>query len=235
MKKRLVLSMLCVSFYWGCSPFSSQPVPGPDKQGEGVLVGASVGAGTGAITGAQFGAATGPGAWIGAGLGGVFGMLSGLGVDLLEEDQLDRKEQTQCMREVTWAQERLAEHYARRLELHPNRDIFPADWFFQSDSAEFRPGGELLVEMLADLTQRRIPWSRIAVAAYNTASDPESAYAKYVTKKRAEAIAVTFIHSGFEPRRVVTQAMVISEPVLIDPDDHPGRYRQAIELIPLDN
>lgn len=235
MKRKFALSILFVSLFYGCSPFSTQPAPGPDKQGEGLLYGASVGAGTGAITGAQFAAATGPGAWIGAGLGGVMGMLSGLGIDLLEEDQIIKKEQTQCLRDVTWAQERLAEHYARRLELHPNRDIFPADWFFRQDSAEFTPGGELLVEMLADLTQRRIPWSRIAVAAYNTASDPESSYAKHVTKKRAEAIAVAFIHSGFEPRRVVAQSVVIPEPVLIDPDDNPGRYRQAIELIPLDN
>ncbi|HQH28088.1 MAG TPA: OmpA family protein, partial [Oligoflexia bacterium] len=217
-----------------CSPFSSRPAPGPDKQSEGTLFGAASGAGAGVITAAQVGAATGPAAWIGAGLGGIFGLFSGLGTDLLEEDQIRRERETQCMRQTTWAQNKLAEHYARRLELHPSRDIFPADWFFAPDSAQFQPGAELLVQMLAELTQRRMPWSRIMIAAYNTASDPESAYAKHVTKKRAEAIAVAFISSGFEPRRVLAQGVVVPEPILVDPDDNPGRYRQAIELIPVD-
>ena len=108
-----------------CSPFTTEPVPGPDKQAVGTWTGAATGAGAGAVVGAQVTAAAGPGAWIGAGFGAVFGMFSGLGIDLLEEDQINRQIQEQEMRELSWVHEVLAEHYARRMELHPNRDIFP--------------------------------------------------------------------------------------------------------------
>ena len=58
--------------------------------------------------------------------------------------------------------------------------------------------------------------------------------AEAARKKRAEEIATTFIRCGIEARRVQTLAMTLNEPILIDPDDYPGRYRQAIEIIPLD-
>lgn len=219
---------------FGCTPFTKKPRPGPDKQSVGTLSGAAMGAGAGAIIGTEVTAATGPGAVIGAGFGGIFGMLSGLGVDLIEEDQLRREDEKRRLYEIAWAQEMLSEHYARRLELHPNRDIFPADWFFEGDSTKLRPGADLLVYAIADMTRRRMPWSRMLVAAYSTSTDPASTYAKYVTEKRAEAIALRFIDSGVEPRRVLTQAVTLPDPVLIDPDDSAGRYRQAIEFIPID-
>ena len=226
--------LLVISFFCSCSAFTKEPRPGPDKQAVGTWSGAAVGAGSGAVAGAQVSAATGPGAFIGAGFGAVFGMFSGLGVDLLEEDELRRAETEKRYRELAWVQEVLAEHYGRRMELHPSRDIFPADWFFESDSSELKPEAKLLVQELAYLTRRRVPWSRIVVASYITSKDPDSVYAGFVTKRRADAIAKQFIHTGIEPRRVLTRAITLSEPIFVDPDDSAGRYRQAIEFIPLD-
>lgn len=217
-----------------CSPFTGEPRPGPDKQFTGTFYGALAGAGAGAVTGFETTAAAGPGAWIGAGFGGVFGMLSGLGVDLLEEDELRRADEQQYLREVAWVHEILSEHYARRMELHPNRDIYPADWFFESDSSSLKPEAELLVREIAHFTRRRMPWSRIMVAAYVTSRDSESSYATYVTQRRAEAIATGFVRAGMEARRVRARGITLQEPLLLDPDDYPGRYRQAIEIIPLD-
>jgi len=37
-----------------------------------------------------------------------------------------------------------------------------------------------------------------------------------------------------EPRRLETRAVVVDAPVLIDPNDNPTRYNQAIEIIPVD-
>lgn len=217
-----------------CSPFTSQPVPGPDKQFVGTWWGALTGAGAGAVTGFEVSAAAGPGAWIGAGFGSIHGLLSGLGIDLLEENALDQQEEQRRLRELSWVQEVLAEHYSRRMELHPSRDIFPADWFFRSDGVLLTPEGHLLAKEVASLTQRRVPWSRIVVAAYSTSRSKDSAYASHVTRRRAEAIANEFVRAGMEPRRVHARAFTLQEPVLIDPDDYPGRYRQAIEIIPLD-
>ncbi len=226
----LIFSLFAI----GCSAWSTSPIPGSDKQAEGTLYGAGTGAGAGAITAAQVSSTLGPGMWIGAGFGSIFGLFSGLGMDVIEEDQLRMQEETQCLQEKNWAQAKLAEHYAKRLELYPNRDIFPADWFFHADSAKLHPGGEILAKMLADINQHRMPWSRIMVTAYNTSTDPESSYANYVTRKRAEAIAFEFIHAGFEPRRVLVQSAVIPKPLVVDPNDDPGRYQQAIEFIALD-
>jgi hypothetical protein len=227
----LLSGLLCCV---ACSPFTTEPIPGPDKQSVGTFAGAALGAGSGAVFGAQVGAGSGPGAWVGAALGAVYGMFEGLGVDLLEEDELRRAAEGQDLRELAWAQEVLSEHYARRLELHPTRDIFPADWFFENDSAQLKPAAVVLARELGELTKQRMPWSRIVVAAYITTKDKDSAYAQFVTKRRAEEIALQFVRAGMEPRRVLTQGIAIPEPILIDPQDSPSRYRQAIEIIPLD-
>lgn len=233
---KLVTLLLVLSFAMlgGCTLFSTKPKPGPDKQAVGTFTGAAIGAGTGAVYGAQVGAGAGPGAWVGAAFGAVYGLFSGLGVDLLEEDGMRRELEEQRLREIAWVQEVLDEHYARRLELHPNRDIFPADWFFEGDSAELKPSAVILARQIGYLTKQRMPWSRIVVAAYVTTNDKSSTYAQYVTKKRAEEIALQFVRAGMEPRRVLTQGVPVSQPILIDPDDSPSRYRQAIEIIPLD-
>ncbi len=217
-----------------CTPFSTKPKPGPDKQSVGMWTGAALGAGSGAVYGAQISAGAGPGAWVGAALGAVYGLFNGLGVDLLEEDEIRRQFEEQRMREIAWVQEVLEEHYARRMELHPTRDIFPADWFFESDSVKLKPSAIILARELGAMTQQRMPWSRIVIAAYLTTKDKDSVFAQYVTRKRAEEIALQFVQAGMEPRRVLTQGIALPEPVLLDPDDSPSRYRQAIEIIPLD-
>lgn len=226
----LILTLLLA----GCSPFSQSPQVGPDKQGAGTLYGAAVGAGTGAVTGAQLGAAAGPAAWVGAGLGSVFGMLQGIGIDILEDEDMRRADEERCARETTWAQEVLAEHYSRRLQLHPNRDIFPADLFFDRDGTTLRGGADALIRELTVLTKQRMPWSRIMIASYMSSSDSQSSFADSINQRRAEEIALAFVKNGFEPRRLAVQGVTIDGPLVLDPDDSPSRYRQAIEIIPLD-
>ena len=96
--------------------------------------------------------------------------------------------------------------------------FFPADWFFESDSVEIKPESRRLVEEIARMTRNRMPWSRIVIAVYNTSQDPAAAYPQHLTKRRAEELAVAFVGVGMEPRRILTQAVTISEPILIDPD-----------------
>lgn len=215
-------------------PFTSDPLPGPDKQAVGTWTGAAVGAGSGAVTGFQIWGSTTSGAWVGAGFGAIYGMLSGLGLDLIEEDQITQRMEESRLRELAWVQDMLAEHYLRRLELHPNRDIYPADWFFEADNTKLKPGAAALVREIAYYTRIRKPWSRIVVAAYSTASDPASDYAKFLNRRRSGAIAQGFVRAGMEPRRISTRALTLPKPVLIDPDDSHDRYRQAVEIIALD-
>lgn len=232
MFRYLLLALLFAQI--SCSPFTSDPVPGPDKQSVGTFAGAALGAGSGAVTGAQVGAGAGPGAWVGAAFGAVYGMFKGLGVDLLEEDQIRRLIEEQHLRELALAQRMLAEHYSRRLELHPGRDIFPADWFFEDDSSMLKPEAKILARELGALTKQRMPWSRIAVISYVSVKDKESSYADFLTKKRAAEIAVEFINAGVEPRRLLAQGAILDQTVLIDPYDARDRYRQAIEIVAVD-
>ena len=232
--KLLATALLLGGVLSACTPFSMGPKPGPDKQFSGTLAGAASGAGAGAVLGAQLTSPTGPAAVVGAAFGAVFGMFSGIGVDLIEENELARLRELQELREKTWVQEVLTEHYQRRLELHPSRDIYPADWFFSGDSVELRAEAGPLLREIGKLSEERMPWSRMLVAAYATSRDKDSQYSQYLTKKRAEAVAVALVRAGIEPRRVLTQGLTLSEPILIDPDDHRDRYRQAIEIIALD-
>ncbi len=208
---------------------------GPDKQGQGTVYGAALGAGTGAITGAQLSAGTGPGAVVGAGLGGVFGMFQGLGMDLLEEEDLKQSEEVAGLEQRAAAQRMLALHYEKRTKLTPSRDIFPADWFFYADQGQLMPESKPLARELAKMTKTRTPWSRIAITSYISASDRESPFAKYLAQKRAEELALEFVRSGIDPRRVVIRGMILDGPLVIDEKDQPSRYRQAIEITPMDN
>lgn len=213
-----------------CAPV----LPGPDKQFQGTVLGAASGAGAGAITGFQVASATGPGAAIGAGFGAVMGGVRGAIADSEEDQIVELAHRTAQERARANVHEILAEQMKRRIELHPTREIYPADLFFDGDSVRLRPGGSALVRELARLNERRLPWSRLAVKVYVKAVDPESSYASHLAERRAQALSDLLVKSGLEPRRVVPQAVVVDAPVLVDPLDDPGRYSQAVELVPLD-
>jgi len=210
------------------------PTPGPDKGGAGLLSGAASGAGAGAITGFQVGAGTGPGADIGAGFGAVAGSLSGLGADQDEEALLKLSAETRRERERSVAHEILQDQFARRMQLHPTRDIYPADLFFLGDESELRPDARVLVRELGRMNKERLSWSRLAVVSYVKTSGKKSDFARHLATKRAREICNHFVQAGLEPRRVEGRGVMIAAPLLIDPADRPDRYNQAIEIVPLD-
>lgn len=228
---RFTSTLVATFFIMGCA---SGLTPGPDKQGLGVLQGAVTGAGAGAITGAQVSAATGPGAAVGAGLGAVAGGIRGMLQDDLEDQALRQQEAAAKAAAIAKAQEMLSEHYRRRVELHPSRDIFPADWFFYGDSVRLRPQARALVTQLTHLNKERLPHSRLAIAVYSKSREEDSPYAKYLTERRSKELVNYFVRAGIDSRRIEARPVVVSEPVLVDPLDKPGRYNQAIEIIPLD-
>lgn len=212
----------------------TRPAPGPDKQFGGMMSGAAMGAGTGAITGFQLGGVTGPGAAVGAGFGAAVGAIQGAGQDLVEDQMFELADATHRERAVSVAQEILADHYARRVELHPTRDIFPADMFFKSDTAVVKPSGRYVLDELARMNKERLTWSRLVVASYVKASDPQSHFALDLAQRRSNEVVNQLVHAGLEPRRLEARGVVVSTPILVDPSDDPLRYSQAVEIIPLD-
>jgi len=208
--------------------------PGPDKQGEAMVRGALSGAGSGAITGFQVSSAAGPGALIGAGFGAVAGSIQGAMHDQAEQQLLQTREEIRREREIAYAQGVLNNHHLRRSRLHPTRDIFPADIFFAADESTLRGGAAPLIKELGALTKGRLPWSRLVVASYVRSNDPEAAYALELASRRAEAISDQFVQYGITPRRIEPRAVIIDQPLVVDPMDDPFRYNQAIEFIMLD-
>ncbi|MCB0353772.1 MAG: hypothetical protein KDD64_09615 [Bdellovibrionales bacterium] len=218
------------------------PQPGPDKQAEGMFRGAALGAGAGAVYGAQITAGTGPGAAAGAGLGAVAGAVRGFFQDQAEEDLLRLAASSQREREVAYAHEILAEHFRRRAELHPTRDIFPADLFFAGDEFTLRPGADALVREMVKLNKNRMPWSRLVIASYVKGDEPQSedlsvsskSYSYQLAFRRASALGNAFVKYGIEPRRIEGRVVIVDEPVVVDPNDRPDRFNQAVELIAAD-
>jgi uncharacterized protein YcfJ len=96
------------------------------------------------VVGAQVGAGTGPGAAIGAGFGAIAGAIQGLMKDSLEETEMKNEQELQETQSRIVAQDVLGKHYEMRMQMHPGRDIFPADVFFQGDSAKMCPQGVLI-------------------------------------------------------------------------------------------
>ena len=84
------------------------------------------------------------------------------------------------------------------------------------------------------MNKDRLAWSRLVVASYIKASDPQSSFALELAQRRSKALVNQLVHAGLEPRRLEARGVVVPEPVLIDPNDDPLRYSQAVEIIPLD-
>ena len=216
------------------SACASGPYPGPDKQFAGTLEGAITGAGAGAVTGFQVSAAAGPGAAIGAGMGALAGGVEGLAQDRAEDRLIELSAQTKKEREKSYAQEMLTEHFKKRAELHPSRDIYPADWFFCGDEVKLRAEADEIVRELANLHKQHRSWSRLVVAAYVKSVDAESTFARHLAESRSRTLVNYLVRAGLEPRRLQTRAVIIQQPLVIDPYDRADRYNQAIEIIALD-
>jgi len=242
MKKNTALALVILSLS-NCASLHQQGYdkksgstyyPGPDKQFEASAQGALTGAGTGAITGFQVSSATGPGAFIGAGIGALAGGFQGSADDASEERINRLSKKIEASAGSSFAQRVLEEHYTERARLSPQRDIYPADMFFNDDSSKLSREGNAVVTEIARIRKELMPWSRLQVLVYVQSKDPESVYALGIAKSRAAAITNALIRSGIEPRRIEPKAALVASPVIDDPDDTPDRYSQAVEFINAD-
>ena len=222
------------------------PSAGPDKQFMGMLKGGAVGAGSGAVTGAKLSAGTGPGVMVGAGIGALAGGIEGFIQDQTEDQLLELDARTRYEQQVAFAQEILADQYRRRVDLHPTRELYPADLFFVGDNVQVSAQGRFLIRELAKLNYQRLPWSRLAVISYVRANEKKVAqdeigvsnaadgFSEYLAGRRAREFSDLLVSAGIEPRRIEARGVIIDAPILIDPLDDPARYNQVIELLPLD-
>ncbi|HMO02345.1 MAG TPA: hypothetical protein PKD37_06175 [Oligoflexia bacterium] len=214
-----------------CAP---TPHRGPDKTFESELSRAALAAGAGAVTGFHLGVGAGPGAAVGAGLGAVAGAFHGFFRDRMEDRMALLMRETEHERRRAIAQEILSEQMKRRVEIHPTREIYPADIFFVGDSIKLRPEGKYVVAEMARLYKERLPWSRLVIAVYTKTLDEQSGYARFLAEGRCKEIILYLVKNGIEPHRLESRPMTIPAAVLVDPLDYPDRYNAAIEIIPVD-
>ncbi len=206
--KILLIAISIAVFLPGCADYS-KPIPGKDKQGAGLVSGAMMGAGSGIITGAQFGAATGPGAFIGMGFGALWGSLQRLGLDLLEDEDFRILMEVAKTDDEVLAQYTLLEHFEIKSELHPGRDIFPADVFFDNGDVKISRNGAAVARLITKILSQRSPSSRFEIVNYIVSSDKKSTYAKFLGKKRNNSLGFTLVQAGIEPRRLVFKTIVV--------------------------
>jgi outer membrane protein OmpA-like peptidoglycan-associated protein len=206
----------------------------PDKYVKGLGMGAMQGAGSGAITGFQLGVGSGPGALVGAGIGALTGGIQGLVLDDIEKHYALLSHELADEKERLSALTTLKEHYKRRIELHPQRDIFPADFFFDTEDLKISKKGISILKELYCISAKKYPWSRYLIAVYVRSNDRDSYFAKKLAEERAKSLSNTLVRIGIQPRRIVTRAVIVDNPVLIDPYDNQSRYNQAIEFASLD-
>lgn len=127
------------------------PTPGPDKSASGALLGAAWGAGTGAIIGNQVGG-MGTGALIGMGFGAGAGLLTGIGLDTAEGEELAQQRELDAVRlEVQANRHNLAmlqnqfDNYGKVPAATPSS----LDIFFDPDRASLRLGSAAELERFA--------------------------------------------------------------------------------------
>ena len=234
-KTAAIKLLIAAAFALSCVLVACAPAqPGPDKQFAGYLEGAATGAGTGAVTGLQVGAGTGPGALLGAGLGAVAGGIRGAVHDVSEDSTHETAVATIEARKIAWAQEVLQDQYKKRLDLHPSREIYPADIFFNGAGSRLTAGGQAIVDELCKLNSKRLPWTRLVIASYIKGDSSVEGPSFELAKRRSMAIFNGFVRSGMDPRRLESRAVVMDTPILLDPYDDPLRYSQAVELIALE-
>jgi len=230
MKQYLIKISIIIFIFSSCTKF----YPGPDKTFSNGATGAVTGGAAGAVTGFQIGSGLGPGAVVGAGLGFAAGAVHGLVRDRQEVQLKNLQNETVEEKRKAIAQKLIMENYERRMRLHPSRDIYPADIFFVGGSATLRSCAKDLIAQIVELNKDRMTWSRFAVTSYVKSLDHTNEYAINLAKDRAISIANELIHKGFDQRRIENRAVLIEAPILIDDNDHPARYNQAIEFIPID-
>lgn len=219
MKKLFLLIFLSACF-----------TPAGHRQQEGALGGAATGALAGMVTAVHSGAAYPPAAAIGAGFGAIAGGVKGYFADQLEARYAILAKEKDHQKALLQAQLIVLSQLEQRKKLHPTRDIYPADLFFLGDEHKLRDGAEAIIEEIAIINKERFSWAPLVVASYVQAGK-NSEFAEHLAADRAKVIANKLIKYGISPRRVQASPVVIDQVLLLDPEDRPDRYSQAIEFI----
>jgi outer membrane protein OmpA-like peptidoglycan-associated protein len=154
----------------------SKPVPGPDKTATGAVLAGGLGAGIGAILGNQF-AASGPGIVLGASFAAASGIMTGIGLDVLEGNQLSTNREieslnllhTQNSRRLQMLEQE-AQYRSRYTGISPFLEVF-----FDRKRASLKLASvEQINHIAGDLRNKRLGSYKIILRGFSTDFESET-------------------------------------------------------------
>lgn len=199
---------------------SCSPVSGPDKSVAGAILGAGWGAGAGAVIGNQTGV-QGPGTAVGAGIGAGSGLLTGIGLDIAEGQQLEADRELDSLKGRVKASERDLLQVQAALD---NRLVATVNFesheqiFFDKDSSKLEAGSLLILEKLASMIRQNPYVAMVEIHGFSEESE-DAASRKILSENRARSVATFLIYQGISSDQVKLFAHDNSQPILNDAAD----------------
>lgn len=227
MKKLLAMSLGILIAMIGC-----HPVGGPDKSLAGAILGAGWGAGAGAVIGNQVND-TGPGAAIGAGFGATSGLLTGIGLDIAEETEIEQQREIDALkvqlasnhRNLSMLQDQLDDR-DRRLAM----TSFTDQIFFDKDQASLRAGSVAQLERLADVIKRNPYIGRVELHGHaDSSSEPERNQA--LSEARARSVGTYLANRGLSMDQLEIVAHGAKQPLASNDTESGRQLNRRVEIV----
>lgn len=231
MKNKLFLSLLVLPLMFACS----KPVPGPDKTASGAVLAGGLGAGIGAIIGNQLGY-SGPGIVIGASFAAVSGILTGIGLDVLEGNQLQTNREIYALKMLHSQNEtRLAmleSHSKNRARYAPNVSFLEV--FFDLKKASLRLASVQQIAHAAEiLRDKRFGSYKVLLKGYSTdfPSDKEN---QELIRARIKSVKNILQSNGISNDVIQIEELSIEDrpenKLVSEQFDSPNRLNNRVEL-----
>ena len=213
---------------------SCHPVPGPDKSVAGAVLGAGWGAGAGAIIGHQTGA-TGPGIAIGAAFGGASGLLTGVGLDIMEGNELEEQRELDAMKVQVAANTRNLQVLQDTLDDHDrrlDRASFTGQVFFDADSAALRAGSAAELERLAQAIRDNPYISAVEVRGHSDDMGNTERNER-LSEARARTVATFLANHSISMDRIKVVVNGARQPLASNETEAGRQLNRRVEIIPL--
>lgn len=224
---RTVTSLFLVIFFFGCSP-----VKGPDKAIVGGVLGAGWGAGSGAVIGNQLGD-PGPGAAIGAGFGFASGMLTGAGMDLVEEDALRQHKELQALRLQAASNARSLEQINEELDgvtTYARTASTESRIYFDKGRASLRYGSVIELERIANSFKADPNVEKILLQGHSDNTGDEDLNLR-LSEARARSVATFLAKNGISTDQIEVDFFGAKRPLATNTTSEGKQLNRRVEVV----
>lgn len=212
MKKTIIslLSLAALVNFTACAP-----QPGPDKTLGSAVVGAAWGAGAGAIVGHQLSPnREGEGVAVGAALGLVEGALIGANADIVESAEMKQERELERLRIKNDANAMELFNIQAKLDLALSKasisNIYQV--FFDTDQTNLRLGASKNLESIAN-SLKKSPFAYRVYVDGHTDDTGSVSYNEELSEARAESVAASLISYGISQDQLVVNSYAATRPI----------------------